>query len=128
MKITLHDGRTIPEPTEADIELHFAGLSDAGDFIILNDEHRGEIRAAGPPDGTFLLQCDLPRSGRTFAGERSDVELAEAIAIFREFRAGRVHWSTQFEDRDAPPPRIVMVILILVAGGAFLLWWFSSAA
>ena len=130
VKITLHDGRTIPEPTDADVDALFAGLSDPGDFIILNDEDRGEVRAAGPQNGSFLLQCDLPKDGRVFAGERPEVGLAEATGIFREFLAGKAQWSSQFVSREAPPVRVATFILILavVAAVTFVLWWFRRAA
>lgn len=129
MKITLHDGRTFEKPAESDIATLFAALSDPGDFIILKDELRGEVRAAGPHDGTFLLQCDLPRDGRTFSGERQDVGLAEAVSIFRDFLAGRPQWSSSFADREPPLPRTVKLVLILAGLGAVaLLFWYLIRA
>jgi hypothetical protein len=129
MKLTLHDGRTVAGPTDGELEQLFMSLSDAGDFIILNDEIRGEVRAAGPHHGTFLVQCDLPRGGRVFAGELRQVCFAEALSIFREFQAGRTDWSSRFNSRDAPLPRGTTLALLLVAltAGALLLWWSTRA-
>ena len=130
MKIRLHDGRTFEKPTDSDVDTLFAALSDPGDFIILNDELRGEVRAAGPHDGSFLLQCDLRRDGRTFAGERQEVGLAGAVSIFREFLAGRTHWSSSFANREPPLPSTVKLVLILAGLGAVagLLWYLVRAA
>jgi hypothetical protein len=121
VEITLQDGRRIAEPTEADIVKSFAGLSDAGDFIILNDEHLGEVRAAGPQGGTFLVQCDLPKDGRVFCGERGEVGLAEAIGIFQDFLRGRTEWSGQFGSVHVRPSQVARIIFILagVAGTAY---------
>jgi hypothetical protein len=130
VKITLHDGRTIVEPRAADLDALFAGLSDPADFMILKDEQLGELRAAGPHRGTFLLQCDLPRSGAVFRGERSEVGVEEATDIFRDFLGRRVEWSRQFAAREAPPGRVARVLLALavIVASAFLWWWFRRGA
>ena len=129
VKIKLHDGRTISNPTEADIERLFMGLSDAGDFIILSDGRGSEVRAAGPQNGNFLLQCDLPKDGRVFRGERLKVGLAEATGIFREFLAGHAQWSSEFTSREGLPSRVAAVLIGLgLAAASLLLWWFRRAA
>jgi hypothetical protein len=130
VKFTLRDGRTVCNPSEADLEMLFASLADAGDFIILNDANRGEMRAAGRRDGTFLLQCDLPRDGRVFAGELPQVGFAEALGMYREFRAGSVDWSRRFASRGEPLSRGAKVtFLVAVAAlAALLLWWCARSA
>lgn len=124
MKITLHDGRSITDPTESDLQALFATLSDAGDFIILSDDRGREVRAAGPQNGSFLLQCDLLKDGRVFRGERAEVGLAEATGIFREFLAGQDQWSNQFTSREGPTSRVAAVVILLgLAAGSLFLWW-----
>jgi hypothetical protein len=87
---------------------------------------RGGARceATGPYEGTFLLQCDLPRDSGTFAGERQGVGLAEAVGIFREFLTGGTHWSSSFANREQPLSSTVKLVLILAGLGvvAFLVW------
>ena len=130
MKITFHDGRTIVGPTPADIDRLFAELTeDPGDFIILSNQHRGEVRAAGPKDGPFLLQCDAAKDGSVFRGEREDVAPAEAKDIFKEFLAGRVGWSSQFADVGPASSKVnVAVVIAVVVASALVLWWFNRAA
>jgi hypothetical protein len=123
----LHDGRKFDAPSDADVEACFASLSDPGDFVVLSDESLGEVRAAGPHDGNFLLQCELRRTDGSFAGERDGVGAAEASSIFREFLAGRTHWSGRFVGREPPLPQPLKVVVWLVGAGAVaaLLWLVS---
>jgi hypothetical protein len=99
MKIRLHDKRTFDGATESQIEFLLTQLSDPGDFIILSDPAHGELRAAGPHNGTFLIQCDLPGPKHVFSGERYDVGLAETISIFMQFLHGNTNWRESFKRR-----------------------------
>jgi hypothetical protein len=99
MKIRLHDNRAVEEPNGSQIEFLFTQLSDPGDFIILTDPIRGEVRAAGPHNGTFLIQCDLSEANHVFNGERYDVGLGETISIFLQFLSGNTGWRHSFKRR-----------------------------
>ena len=100
MKIKLHDKRIIEKPDSATLNRLFFELHDPGDFIILSDEKLGEIRAAGPFDGKFLVQCDLPSISGVFRGERSDVHLTEAQSMFDAFLSGDKSWKETMSNRN----------------------------
>ena len=123
MELIFPDGRRVATPDARTLDEAFAELSDPGDFLVLRDPARGEVRAAGPSDGTFLLQCDLPESGGMFRGEVHDIDRSEAASIFRSFAAGDTTWVARWGRRDrpvAPPPMVWRVLLALVLVVALL--------
>ena len=124
MELIFHDGRKVASPGGGTLDEAFEGLSDPGHFLILRDAALGEVRAAGPSDGTFLLQCDLSAPGGMFRGEVDAIERSEAASVFKSFAAGDTRWSAGWERRDrlvAPPPMVRGALLGLALLGALLL-------
>lgn len=130
MNLELHDGRTFDDITDTTIETAFGSLSDPGDFIILRDRALGEVRAAGPNKGQFLLQCDLPASPGMFNGQLESISIDKAIDVFKKFRTGDTSWRCSFTDLNAPLSRRTMIVLALAATlfvALLLLAWLRTA-
>jgi hypothetical protein len=107
MKIELHDDRVFEKPDGATLQRLLFELDDAGDFIILSDEQLGEIRAAGPVNNKFLVQCDLPSDSGVFEGEQDNVNIAQVQSMFLAFLDGDVRWKRTMLDRNPKPSEAV---------------------
>ena len=92
MQLEFHDGRICYDVSDAAIKTAFSLLSDPGDFVILRNGMRGEVRAAGPQRGLFVLQCDIRTSPGMFKGELYHVSTDVAVDIFQRFRKGDQTW------------------------------------
>jgi hypothetical protein len=122
MNLKTSDGVEIGSPSRAQVERAFAALHEPGDFLVLDDPNRGQLRFAGSAKGPFLAQCDLvlPQS---FAGERNNVPLSEATTLAAAFLAGDSSWTTTFRNTASPSNPIVAVVLIVAAGLALAAWF-----
>lgn len=126
MEIHLHDGRVLRNATEEMMEGEILALSDAGDFIRLVGVC-GEIRAAGPAQGKFLVQCDLHSNHKLLRGEKDAMSRSEVITRFREFMNGDLVWCREviLETSRAPTRPLLWAVAVLLAIG-LLLWGYAG--
>jgi hypothetical protein len=122
MKIKLHDNSVFENPDGATLQRLLFELDDAGDFIILSDDKLGEIRAAGPDNKNFLVQCDLPSCSGVFEGEQNNVNIAQVQSMFLAFLSGDLSWKRPMSDRNPKlseairnPFGIFLVVIVLLA-------------
>lgn len=115
MQLEFHDGRISYDVSDATIEAAFKSLSEPSDFVILRNHVLGEVRAAGPLRGHFVLQCDLRPSPRMFNGQLELVSIDKAIDIFQCFRKGDLSWRSNFVDLNGALPLRTKLVLGLAA-------------
>jgi hypothetical protein len=117
MKITVHDGRVFEKPDGSLLHRLLFELRDAGDFIVLRDDKLDEIRAAGPVNNQFLVQCDLLSDAGTFEGERVNVTIAQVQSMFLAFLNRDVSWKSTMSSTTptlSEAMRSPLAILLLV--------------
>ena len=126
MEIHLHDGRVLRGATEEMVEREIVALSDAGDFIRLVGVC-GEIRAAGPARGKFLVQCELHSEGKALRGEKDDMLGTEVITRLREFMNGDLDWfrEVSIETSRTSTRKLLWAVAVLLAIG-LLLWRYAG--
>ncbi|MFH1642605.1 MAG: hypothetical protein ABIC04_06950 [Nanoarchaeota archaeon] len=132
MKITLHDKRIFMNPDGTTLSRLLSELKEADNFIVLSDEKIGEIRAAGPLDGKFLVQCDLHSISGVFKGERDEVDFTSLHSIFLAFLKGDTAWKETMSNRNPKlsevlhNPGFYVVIAPFVVITYFIIKWVAN--
>jgi hypothetical protein len=123
MQIVRSDGSQL-EASPSALEAAVRSLSDPADFLVLRDPNFGEIRASGPNEDTFFLQCTLTFAQPQFRGEAADLTTAETIDVLTRFARRDISLLERFSSKKLSITGVSRAVFFLVVAAiiAVFLW------
>lgn len=127
MQIIRSDGQQL-DATPSAIEAAVRSLVDPADFLVLRDPNFGEIRASGPNEDSFFLQCTLTFAQPQFRGEAAGLSAAETIDILTKFARRDISLLERFGSKKLSITNVSRAVFFLVGAAivAVLFWIIAS--